>query len=342
VRVLVHQGRIRSQAEGGHPGRAAQLVQVCACPDCFSDLADIGDLQCTKCGHTFATTSGIPVLLPSTMDSTQQRYLDCYNDIAADDLTKPFEGNRPARHRTLKKFIGSVRGKRVLDIGSSDAIYLREMDAKLKVALDLAIGYLKTIPDDAGIIPICGDAERLPVRAGIFDVVVIADVLEHVLSPERVVARLLDICRPDTRLIVHVPWEEDLGQYREAGYEFTHLRSFNAYNFSLLFRDFYERRSRGTYPNVISPLPYRLYGRVPRRFYNLLMFVLRLPRLGDVPARWWAKWIEELPRREGWLLLFYPPVYRMFELSPLRGTIRFRLALWLRDKLLRQAAKITP
>jgi len=315
----------------------ASLVQVCACPDCFSDLVSTADqLQCTKCGRMFSTTSGIPVLLPNTMNEAGQRYLDCYNTMATDDLIKPFEGNRPARHQTLKKFIGPVKGKRVLDIGSSDAVYLRDMDAEIKVALDLAIGYLKTIPDDAGVIPICGDAEQLPVRAGFFDVVIIADVLEHVLNPERVVARLLSICLPKTRLIVHVPWEEDLSQYRDMRYEFTHLRSFNAFNFSVLFRDFYEKRSRGTYPYLISPLPYRLYGRTPRSIYNLLMFVLRTPRLGDVPARWWAKWIAELPRREWWLLFFYRPVYRIFDLRPLKGTRRYRLARWLRRLWRRQ------
>jgi len=311
----------------------ANLLEICACPDCYSALVTVGDgLSCVKCGHDFQIKNGIPILLPTSADKTKRRYITNYATIATDDLASPLEGNRPARHNKLRKFIGSVTGKRVLDIGSSDAIYLRQMDAALKVALDIAIEYLDAIPQDSGVIPVCGDAERLPVKAGYFDVVIISDVLEHVLSPEKVVAQLVRICKPDTRLIVHVPWEEDLSQYRDSAYEFTHLRSFNSYNFAVLFADFYERRSRATYPHVNAPLPYRLYGVLPRPLYNWLIFSQRT-RAGSYMSRKWEKWVAELPRREWWLLRFYRPLFRMFELRPLKATRRFRFAMWLRSKV---------
>jgi SAM-dependent methyltransferase len=309
-------------------GKVAAVLEICGCPDCYSSIESIrGGLRCTGCGHEFEIRSGVPILLPHSNDSTGTRYLANYEAMATDDLAKPFEGNRPARHQKLMEFIGSVSGKRVLDIGSSDATYLRRMDAKLKVALDIAFEYLIKIPEDSGVVAVCGDAEQLPIKAGYFDVVIISDVLEHVLHAERVVEQLMRICGPRTRLIVHVPWEEDLSQYRDARYEFTHLRSFDAYSFQWLFREFYERRSRGTYPLLTSPLPYRLYGALPRPVYNWMIWTVFRNRspLGEYAYKRYETWIAELPKRERWLLLFYRPIFRMFELRPWSATRRQRL-----------------
>jgi len=314
---------------------AGKLLEFCACPDCFSDLEMIGSrLRCKANGHEFEVRSGIPVLLPSAGDETERRYVSNYETIAVDDLAKPMEGNRPARHEKLRRFIGSVAGRRVLDIGSSDAEYLRHMDASVKVALDIAIEYLVAIPRESGVVGVCGDAEKLPIKAGYFDVVIISDVLEHVLHPEKVVAQLARICRPDTRLIVHVPWEEDVSKYRESTYEFTHLRSFNSYNFGTLFADFDERRSKPTYPNINAPLPYQLYGVLPRPLYNWLIFTMRT-RVGTFWTRKWELWVAELPRREWWLGWFYRPLFRMFEFRQLRSTWRYRLYTWLRSRVKR-------
>jgi SAM-dependent methyltransferase len=312
-------------------GKLATVLEICVCPDCYSSLEGSGGgLKCSACGHLFEIKDGVPILLPHSNDSTGKRYLANYEAMATDDLAKPFEGNRPARHEKLIEFIGSVRGRRVLDIGSSDATYLRRMDAKQRVALDIAVEYLVKIPEDSGVLAVCGDAEQLPIRAGYFDVVIISDVLEHVLHPERVVEHLTRICGPNTRLIVHVPWEEDLSQYRDASYEFTHLRSFNPFTFQWLFRDFYERRSRGTYPLLTSALPYRLYGVLPRPLYNWMywMVFMNQPSLGDYAYERHQVWIAELPRRERWLLLFYRPIFRIFELRPWHATRRQRFSKW--------------
>jgi SAM-dependent methyltransferase len=325
---------VRSEAKAATVAESnlSTLLEICACPDCTSRLEEFGSaLRCTNCGHEFEMRGKVPMLLPQKTDATGDRYLANYKTMATDDLAKPFEGNRPARHRRLMEFVGSVAGMRVLDIGSSDAGYLRQMDAAQKVALDIAIEYLLEIPSDAGVIAICGDAERLPLKAGQFDVIIISDVLEHVLHPERVVQHLERICLDDTRLIVHVPWEEDLTQYRDLPYEFTHLRSFDAFSFQRLFRPFYERRSRGTYPRII-PLPYPFYGRIPRFVYNLAVFAQHT-KLAVPLNRRLERWGTELPRREWWLLLLYKPIFRMFELRLLSGTPRYRIYRWLRSRL---------
>jgi SAM-dependent methyltransferase len=207
-----------------------------------------------------------------------------------------------------------VRGKRVLDIGSSDGRYLRLLDAGQKVALDIALPFLHRIPHDSGILRVCADAENLPFAPHAFDVIIVSDVLEHVLDPERVVQRIRLLCRPETRLIVHVPWRDDLSKYADSPYEFTHLRSFDEYSFGLLFRDFSLVRERQTHPSLEEPIVFRLRPFLPLRLYDRLVDRYFHGGLAEREYVWRKRWIAELPRRERLLLLVYPAKFRMCEL----------------------------
>ena len=95
---------------------------------------------------------------------------------------------------------------------------------------------------------------------GAFDVIILSDMLEHVLDPEAVVARLADVCTPGTRVIVHVPWNEDLAAYADSQYEFAHLRKFTTYSFARLFHRFYIRRTRPTWPSLEEPIVFKVDG----------------------------------------------------------------------------------
>ncbi len=74
------------------------------------------------------------------------------------------------------------------------------LDAAFRVAVDIALPYLKVVPAIDGLALVCADAEYLPFRAGFFDVIIVSGVLEHILEPEKLVARLATIChRGDAR-----------------------------------------------------------------------------------------------------------------------------------------------
>lgn len=294
-----------------------------ACPTCHGALEPAGEshLRCTECPLEFAVEDGIPVVMPPALDDRHARYAQVYDDIARADLTTSLENTsvRRARHASLRAFIGSVRGKRVLDIGSSHAVLLRELDAELKVAFDIAIPYLREI-DDADILRVCGDAEALPFKAGAFDVIVITDVLEHVLEPERVVAGILRIAAPETRIIVEVPWQEDLSSYADAPWEFTHLRSFDLLSFARLWAGFVIRRRRGTTPKLDVPplfnsrwVPGRLIGFLAAWYTNDAHAV-------DREWEWRQRTLNALPRRERLLLILYPPLVQQFELRRYHGS----------------------
>jgi SAM-dependent methyltransferase len=297
-------------------GQNIQFEAFCVCVACGGKLQQEADhLTCTSCHTGFSVRNGLAVLLLDPIDQTQRRYRANYDRIAKDDLESPLEQLRSARHRSFIGFIGSLRGQRVLDVGSSNALYLRRLDAEIKVALDIAIEYLDNIPSDSGIVKVCADAEQLPFAAGFFDVVLVSDVLEHLLHPEHFVHRLRTICTHETRVLVHVPWEESLESYQADGYEFSHIRSFSDYNFAELWRDFYPKRSRETIPSLEEPLLFKVQGLIPHAIFR------RLTRryffdagAAEQDLAWRRKRMAALPRGEWWLLRFYRPMYKMFEL----------------------------
>lgn len=302
---------------------------VCVCSSCFGELEASGgsEFTCAACGAVYAVRDDVLMLLPPDADGEQRRYLAAYDIIARDDLREPFEYDRRNRHDMLLDFIGDVRGKTVLDIGSSNAGYLQLLDARGKVALDIAQPFLAAIPPGAGVVRVCADAENLPVRAGAFDVIVLSDVLEHVLSAENVVSRLTQVVRPDSRIIVHIPWREDISKYAESPYEFTHLRSFDYYSFALLWHAFSIRRESATHPALEEPLPFQLRRLLPLRLYDTLLDRYFRGGLAEREYTARARWIAELPRRERRLLLVYPAKFRMFELrlrAPRRHLLQFR------------------
>jgi SAM-dependent methyltransferase len=289
-------------------------------------------LQCVSCATEYPVRNGIPILLPKYASQGQVEYERCYRTIAEDDLRTPIEPQRESRHRMLMEFIGDVRGKSVLDIGSSHALYLKQMRAGVKVAIDIAIPYLEAAPQDDGIVRICGDAEYLPLKVGCFDIIIISDILEHLLYPHKLVDVLRAACRPDTRIIIHIPWEEQLESYRSAKYEFTHLRSFTSYRLAELWRGFHVKRVKETGPCLEEPIIFALERRLPRWLYNVLVHAYFETTLCKWDYETRTRWISELPQREWWLLYLYKPMFRIYELRLSRGAL-WPAVFWKAQKL---------
>jgi SAM-dependent methyltransferase len=302
----------------------AEAVALLSCPACDGRLGYEAVLECTGCHRTYDVVDGIPILLPPESSAVDLEYRENYDRIASDDLAKPIVGNRELiLHSPLLRFIGETKDANVLDIGSAYGSHLREMDAARKVAVDLALPYLRTIPPESVTLRVCGDAEALPVDVHRFDVIIIADVLEHLLEPEKLVARLARDCRPDARIFIHIPWRESLEQYEDSPYKFVHLRSFDEYSFRLLFRQFRVVRERSTLPVLSEPIIFKLKSKLPRRLYEEIIRAYFHTNLGRTESSRREQWSADLPNRERWLLWFYEPACKMFELQLQHGTTRW-------------------
>ncbi|MET0513764.1 MAG: class I SAM-dependent methyltransferase [Nitrospiraceae bacterium] len=266
----------------------------------------------------------------------KDRYRDCYNRIAGDDLIEPLESGKDARNLPLLNLIGDVKGKRVLDVGSAQGLLLDHMrTARTTVCTDLAAAYLRVARGKAHC-AVQAEGECLPFHIGTFDVVVCTGVLEHVLDPTAVMREVKRVLSPNGRFYVLVPWEEDLSKYTgmETSYEFTHLRSFDDDLVGKLFEDFEIVRRRGVEPNVEHPphqkilnaLPLHVsqwLSRINRQVWVVLDYAegrwhWKLPRRIQYGYwRWYWKQLAQLPKRDWFWLWFYPPFHMIFELRPL-------------------------
>ena len=296
----------------------SDFIEYCCCPLCTSDLQNVKDgLKCLKCQRIYEVRNGIPVLLPNYEEDKQKRYIECCQKMAVSDINNPMEQWRNCRHDVMAKFIGEIKGKRILDIGSSNALFLNEIETDFRVAFDIAIHFLENISRSSEIIPICGDAEFLPFKPGFFDVIILSDILEHVLNPKNVIGALEKICNPKTRLIVHVPWEENLEHYiNYEEFEFAHLRQFNAFALCDLFRNFYIKRQKNAYPNLNRPYLFNLFGKIPLFIFNKLVHrYFFTPNIADKDYKWRIEIMNSLPKNEWLLLLFFKPHFKIFEMK---------------------------
>jgi 2-polyprenyl-6-hydroxyphenyl methylase/3-demethylubiquinone-9 3-methyltransferase len=113
--------------------------------------------------------------------------------------------NRPRVDFYLRQ-LGDLHGRLVLDAGCGGGLVARELAAAgaTVVGLDRSLGTMGAFR------PTQGRLERLPFADGAFDVVVAADVLEHVPDLPAAVAELARVLAPGGRLVFdtinRTPW----------------------------------------------------------------------------------------------------------------------------------------
>jgi SAM-dependent methyltransferase len=207
---------------------------VIVCPDCDGELAAVDVAACPHCGRTFERRDGVPELIPrSDLESMIFRaYREHYARLAADDLEQSIQLEDHHRIETerLRDVLGDVRGLDVCDVGAGKGILLRDLlgrGAASLTGVEIAEPYLRQLSAGSGVRLVAANAERLPFREE-FDVVVSADVLEHVLNPGDLLLSVHRALRPGGRFVVRVPYRDNLVAYAvQTGYpyRFVHLRS---------------------------------------------------------------------------------------------------------------------
>jgi 2-polyprenyl-3-methyl-5-hydroxy-6-metoxy-1,4-benzoquinol methylase len=141
-------------------------------------------------------------------------------------------------HAKLLRLVGE--GKRVLDIGCSSGYLARPLVQRGCIV----IGIEQDAEAAEAAREVCaevlvGDAEtmELPLDQGSFDVLLCGDLIEHLRDPERFLARIRPLLRPEGRLVLTTPnvanWSVRLGllvgrwRYTERGIlDRTHLQLF--------------------------------------------------------------------------------------------------------------------
>jgi len=101
----------------------------CVCPNCAQAIEENTEyLVCSSCGKNYPIQNGIPILLNHENDQKLREYIECYDQIAEDDLQKPIVSDMQKEivHGGLLKFIGVV-------LVQSDPFFFPLEEAKIEL-----------------------------------------------------------------------------------------------------------------------------------------------------------------------------------------------------------------
>lgn len=180
------------------------------------------------------------------MFSERSAYADNYERVADDHVGHLLStGENPFIAERLWKeaeriTVDQVRrhsqpGQRILDVGVGTGRLLSNFPELDRHGVDISTAYLE-IASRVGIDVCYALIEELPYRPDSFDVVTCTDVLEHVLDLQRSLDNILTVLRPGGKLIVRVPYREELDAYvlHEQRFDFLHVRNFDEFSLRLI------------------------------------------------------------------------------------------------------------
>jgi len=186
-------------------------ADILQCPACqHGDLQNQRDrLHCPACQKAYAITNGMPVLLTDPGMNTK------LVDIDYDKLHYINENSRNGIHKSWKVIFeeNSITGGDVLELGAGTGQLTWNLSHRFPFkhvhATDISREFLQVTADLIGPAEntcyyVC-DANRLPFKAGSFDVIVGNSVLHHFLDYEHIIQQLHTLLRPGGHAIFFEP-----------------------------------------------------------------------------------------------------------------------------------------
>jgi SAM-dependent methyltransferase len=266
-----------------------QLHEDLICPRCSAPLAG-GLARCAHCGLEFSQADGLPVLVDfedSVLDRSIMPQTGARSPVARANpgrmrsaVNKAINGENRVAERQARQLVtltGRLQPRpRVLVVGGGaigsglEGFYARQ-DVDI-VAFDIY---------SSKHVQFVADAHRMPLKNQSVDGVIIQAVLEHVLEPQRVVAEIQRVLRPNGAVYADTPF---LQHVHEGAYDFTR---FTESGHRYLFRYFREIDSgvvAGPGTQMVWSIDYLLRGLFRSRAAG------RLGRL----AFFWVRWLDRL------------------------------------------------
>lgn len=262
------------------------------CPECRTAEVGFHAPECPACGWRGDGRDGVyDFLADRDRDGgVFAAYTELYERIAADDVENPIQGDEllDLEAERLLDTLGPVTGQAVCDIGIGRGLVfdrLRAGGPRMLVGVDLAWPYLRRAgADDPAIRLMRANAENLPFRSEL-DAIVASDVLEHVLNPADFLDTAVQALAPGGRLLVKVPYRENISQYRRSEgcpYPMVHLRTFDRALLGQALEDAGLDVERFTYSGFYAGRWQPPLRRVPQIHHRLTRLLDR--RYGAAPA----------------------------------------------------------
>ena len=198
------------------------FIDLLCCPECRNHLIRVDEqLYCSVCSASFNQTKNIVWMLPkkSSDNILNMDYLEHYsNDAVIFDYFEERE-SKATEHdeRRVREYIMSLiegSGKLILDVGSGGAWVAKHLSKQHNiVSFDIAEKNIQRaiekMPNDNHF-GVVGDALNSPFKNGIFDYIISSEVVEHVVKPKEFIGCLIDLLKPEGKLIISTPYKEVL------------------------------------------------------------------------------------------------------------------------------------
>jgi SAM-dependent methyltransferase len=188
--------------------QASMLAEILGCPVCHAPIADAA---CTACGRSYPNGDYTPVPPPDRDVQSKWGLWEQLQANGAEVYTgDPVKNLSVGERRDARAFADfSHLAGRVLDVGCGPQPLPSYAGGDQFVGIDPLRGGAREFAFVQGI------AEYLPFRDGVFDRVMFATSLDHMLSPQRALAEARRVLTRDGRVCV---WHGEPPPPRRAGW----------------------------------------------------------------------------------------------------------------------------
>ncbi|MDH7512861.1 MAG: methyltransferase domain-containing protein [Clostridiales bacterium] len=184
-----------------------RLLPILRCLNCGGRLSQDGRLlACQRCGERFPLADDIPVMLrEDTEDRAWEDYFrrvsEKMGDSEAANSYVSLKNFHFVRNQLLR-FIGSVKGQAVLDVGCGTGHFSQSLARdNLLVGVDVSLDML-VYARQKGLAVVQSSGKKLPFEAVSFDLVIANNVIQSIQAGEPFINELSRVTRPGGRLIV--------------------------------------------------------------------------------------------------------------------------------------------
>ena len=203
-----------------HQYPAAQLLHCVQCGhdsldyrESSADSDDDGEFRCTKCGSRYAVRNNIPIFTPTqNLDDEQWKiwsdHLTGFGERRAGRESKPSQSQLDRWERKAKAFgdfVGATDG-RLLDVGCGPGTFRRSLPDNIEY-----VGIDPLPKQTDGFLFVQALAEKIPFRAGSFDIVLVRSALDHFFEPDAFFADAARVLKPGGKLLIEQAVHEVAG-----------------------------------------------------------------------------------------------------------------------------------
>jgi len=201
------------------------LSEIVHCLNCGETSlytpSDMSELKCRSCGQSYPIENSVPVFLFEIhkKQGSVFNYIDHYqiDGVEHDYFAERDAGTEHVDKRVHQTIFSLIKKKsgRVLDVGCGRAWVAQHLCPQnydvvsMDISLENTSRALKTYPFDNHT-AVVADAFSLPFNENVFDVIIAAEIVEHVADPKVFIRKLMRVLKPGGLLIVTTPYKEKI------------------------------------------------------------------------------------------------------------------------------------